>query len=286
MHLKMLKLLESISGKPINGIYSGKRKVNESQAKEKLLRERVANESYKDYLDEIAKHHSIPVMDHEVDRFLEKIPKNGMILDIGGCWGWHWRRLAVKRPDVNVLIIDFIDANLIHAQNLLGELIGTQVALMDADAIDLPFLISNDFIGFDGVWSVQTFQHIPDFSKAVGEVERVLKKGGVFMNYSLHKTPLNMLVYFLVGKKYHIEGEIPGSFYLSRASKKQIKIVELIFGKKIGRIRYTECLFQPDFKVTFAGNENSLLGCIDLVIGSLPWLGYWIARQQSFEVIK
>jgi len=282
----MLNLLESVSGKPVNGIYSGKRNVNESQSNEKLLRERVANESYKDYLEEIAKHHSIPVMDHEVDRFLEKIPENGIILDIGGCWGWHWRRLAVKRPDINVLIIDFIDANLIHARNLLGELIGTQVALMDADAIDLPFLISNDFIGFDGVWSVQTFQHIPDFSKAVGEVERILKKGGIFMNYSLHKTPLNMLIYFLFGKNYHIEGEIHGSFYLSRADKKQKKIVESIFGKKICQIRYTECLFQPDFRVTFAGKENSLIGNIDLVLGSIPWLGYFVARQQSFEVIK
>jgi hypothetical protein len=27
-------------------------------------------------------------MDYEVDRYLTKIPQGGLILDIGGCWGW------------------------------------------------------------------------------------------------------------------------------------------------------------------------------------------------------
>lgn len=134
--------------------------------------------------------YSIPVMSHEVDRFLASMPHGALILDVGGCWDWHWRRLAKSRPDVGVLIIDFVRASLIHAEKVLGSLVGTQVALMHADATALPFTDAGaDFPGFDGVWSVQTFQHIPDFSQACHEALRVLKTGGRLENYSLHVTP-------------------------------------------------------------------------------------------------
>ena len=224
---KLEDLLQFTCGNPDSGIYRGKKTINQNQAEEIALREKVANEYYVDYMAEVSKHHSVPVMDHEIDRFLEKIPENGLILDIGGCWGWHWRDIAQKRSDINVLIIDFVVGNLVHAQNLLGPLVGTQVALMDADATDLPFIISDNFTGFDGVWTVQVFQHIPDFSKAVKEVARVLRKGGFFINYSLHKTPLNRFIYFLFRKKFHIEGELHGLFYLSRANKQQKKSLKM-----------------------------------------------------------
>ena len=285
MQKKLENLLLSTCGEAIHGIYKGKKQINQSQAQEILLRQLVAKEFYTDYLAEIAKHHSIPVMDFEVDRFLEKIPENGLILDIGGCWGWHWREIDKKRPDINVLIIDFVAANLAHAQNILGPLIGKQVALMDADATDLPFIISNNFKGFDGVWTVQTFQHIPNFSKVVKAAWSVLTKGGLFINYSLHKTPLNRFVYFLFGKRFHIEGEMPGAFYLSRANSNQKKVINDLFGNKV-KVRYTECLFQPDFKITFSGKKNSFVGSIDSKLGNIPWLGFWIARQQSFEATK
>lgn len=106
------------------------------------------------------------------------MPQGALILDVGGCWGWHWRRLSKTRPDVGVLIVDFVRANLVHAQNVLGELVGDQVALMHADATALPFIVDSRFKGFNGVWTVQTFQHIPAYDKAVAEAFRVLKGGG------------------------------------------------------------------------------------------------------------
>lgn len=285
MQQKLENLLLTSCGEPVQGVYQGKRQVNQSQAEEILLRQLVAQQVYTDYLAEIGKHHSIHVMDNEVDRFLKKIPVNGLILDIGGCWGWHWRDIAQKRPDINILIIDFVAANLVHAKNILGSLIGSQVALMDADATNLPFKLSDKFNGFDGVWTVQTFQHIPDFSKAVKEVQRVLCKGGYFINYSLHKTPLNRFVYFMLRKKYHVEGEMHGSFYLSRANKQQKKVIEKAFHSKV-HVRYTECLFQPDFGVICTGKKSSFLGSVDSLLGNFPWLGYWIARQQSYALTK
>ncbi len=96
-----------------DGIYSAPMPSSASgQDAERKLREQVAAQQYDNYLATLAHHHSIPVMDHEVDRFLASMPHGALILDIGGCWGWHWRRLAT-RPDIGVLIIDFVRGNLI-----------------------------------------------------------------------------------------------------------------------------------------------------------------------------
>lgn len=66
------------------GIYSGFTGVATAQKAEIELRERVATKHYDDYLDAISKSHSISVMDHEVDRFLANMPRDALILDVGG----------------------------------------------------------------------------------------------------------------------------------------------------------------------------------------------------------
>ncbi len=268
-----------------DGVYRSAAGFTTEQSAEIELRERVATESHSNFLDLISCNHSIPVMDYEVDRFLAKLPLDALILDIGGCWGWHWRRLADQRPDVNVVIIDFVRGNLIHAQSVLGSLVGSQIALMHADATVLPFTIDAEFPGFDGVWTVQTFQHIPDFACAVREAYRVLRQGGIFINYSLHITPLHRLLYFLVGKYYHVKGARPDMFYLERANDTQCEIVADVFGGAVVN-RYTECLFHPQFGLSFTGTEGSLLGKIDLRLAAVTWLAYWVARQRSFEAHK
>lgn len=284
MHKRLHSLLSSFV-QDSGGIYSAQMpSVAQDQQAERDLREGVAAKQYDNYLAAIAYHHSIPVMDYEVDRFLTRMPQGALILDIGGCWGWHWRRLARTRPDVGVLIIDFVRANLSHAQKVLGPLVGKQVALMHADATALPFLDAAS-AGFDGVWTVQTFQHIPDFERACREVYRVLKPGGHFNNYSLHTTPLNRTVSRLLGKTFHTEGIVKNAFHLTRANDSQRQIVEDIFRGGV-LDRYSECLFHPDLKLIFTGRLGSLIGELDARLGASPWLGRWIARQRSFEVVK
>lgn len=256
------------------------------QDAERALRERVAAQQYDNYLATIAFNHSIPVISHEVDRFLASMPHGALILDVGGCWGWHWRRLAKSRPDVGVLIIDFVRASLIHAEKVLGSLVGTQVALMHADATALPFTDAGaDFPGFDGVWSVQTFQHIPYFSQACHEAHRVLKTEGRLENYSLHVTPLVQSIYRLFGRPYHKEGMVKDLFHLARANDRQQAALADIFGGPVEN-RYTECLFHPDLMLTFTGGEGSWMGQLDARLGDFPALGRWRARQRSFGVVK
>jgi ubiquinone/menaquinone biosynthesis C-methylase UbiE len=270
--------------KQADGIYSTPINFqNQVQEDEREFRERVGAFAYDNYLETIAKNHSMPVMDQEVDRFLKKMPNGALILDIGGCWGWHWRLVAEARPDISIIIIDFVKNNLTHALNILGPLVGTQVALIHADATALPFL--DDPGIFDGVWTVQTFQHIPDFTGAVKEAYRVLKPGGYFINYSLHITPFNKIVNKILRKPFYTNGMVNNSFYLSRASKTQLKIIETVFQGRVTS-RYSENFFHPDLKFTFSGQPNNFIGRLDSMLSNAPFIGRWIARQRSFEVNK
>ena len=249
--------------------------VNTSQEEEIKLRELVSSVVYDDYLKEIAKHHSISVMSKEVKLFLDLIPKDGIIVDVGGCWGWHWRLLSRQRSDITVFIVDFIRSSLISAIDVLGDMVNENVILVHGDATALPFPDNS----FNGLWTVQTLQHIPNFPLAVKEACRVLQKGGVFINYSLNNSRLVSLIYLLLGKKYHLKGVIPGSFYLARATEEQKKIISQIFHNDV-KCRYTEMLFHPDLKLMF-GKEKSLIGRIDSMLSTNISLFSLIARQQS-----
>ena len=88
------------------GIYSYEFDVGD-QAEELLLRQEIANIS-KDYLNIISRSHSIPVMDREVRLFLDYLPLNAIILDVGGGWGWHFRNLSMLRPDITLIILDAV----------------------------------------------------------------------------------------------------------------------------------------------------------------------------------
>ena len=263
-----------------DGIYSYKF-TNSCQSNEMELRKSVASRRYRDYSDIIAKHHSFPVMDKEVDFFLRDIRCGGIVIDVGGGWGWHWRRLKETRPDIIVFIVDFVKENLVVAKDILKTLVDKNVYLVHGDATSLVF----DDNTFDGYWSVQTLQHIPDFFTAVQEAYRVLKPGGVFANYSLNVQSLLKSAFRIFRKTYHVHGKIPGSFYLSRASREQISIVNKIFSNEAS-IKFTEILFKPELRFTSPGRYQSFLGRVDKMLSSSGSFFSWIARQQSFHVAK
>lgn len=273
-----------------DGIYSsGDAEPESFQSAERIVRERDAAREFKDYLSYVSTLYSIPVMDKEVERFLTKMPADSLLLDIGGCFGWHWRNLSKHRPDIGVVIVDFIRNNLRHAKNILADQIGATVILVHANALSLPFpTASAGHRGFDGVWTVQTFQHIPNFEQACMDACRVLAVGGFFVCYSMQAVSWIRLLYRLLGKKYHISGlSKPGTgqMYLNRADKCQEQLISEVFKADVN-VRYTECLFHPDVKITFPGKENSLVGKFDAWFGGSNCLNRLLARQRSFEVLK
>ena len=252
------------------------------QEEEKTLRQSVANQSYRDYLLEISSHHSIPVMDHQVQKFLNRIPQGGVILDVGGCWGWHWRSINNQRPDITIVIVDLIRENLLHAKEVLKDMISNnQVLLVHGNACSLEFEDET----FDGIWSVQTTQHIPDFEIVCTEIFRILKRGGIYWDYGFNNAHLIRFFYKLFGKTYHLDGVIPGKFYLRRFNYSVIKAVNNIFHAQ-PYVQYSEVLFTPEFGLPIGGKENSILGNLDSLFTGKLILWRLVARQCSFHVQK
>ena len=138
---------------------------------------------------------------------------------------------------------------------------------------------------FDGVWSVQALQHIPNFELPVKEIFRVLKPEGYFSNYSWNNVFWVRVIYQLFRKKYHVKGHVPNRFWLARASEEQEKIIQTIFNNKIS-IRYSEILFTPNLRFFAPAVENSFLGFIDSYLSNN--LGFFssIAGQCSYHVKK
>ncbi len=272
-------VLEGLERGP-DGIYSAGLIPTSDQSDEIRLRETVAQRDHHDLLAEVARHHSIPVMAGEVRWFLRRIPADGIVADIGGGWGWHWRRLDVERPDVCVIVVDLVRENLRLAERILGALVNERVFLVHGDATRLPFPSAV----FDGYWSVQALQHIPRFEQAVIEAHRVLRPHGEFASYSLNRAKLIEAVYRAMGRTYHVEGKRSGSFYLARASAEQTSIVSRVFGSPT-MSRYTEILFHPEFRL-HSGRETSRIGALDRRLSSSrPWLSS-VARQQSYHTRK
>ncbi len=255
--------------------------INKSQKNELKMRKKVASIGYNDYFSEISKHHSIPVMDYEVNKFLKSVPENGVILDIGGCWGWHWRNLNFLRPDLSVFIVDFVRENLLHAKNILQKQVDHSVYLVHGEATQLKFPEAS----FDAVWTVQVFQHIPDFELAVKEAYRVLKPSGIFANYSLNTQPHIQLIYRLLQKTYSTSLYVPEKYWLARASIEQKMLIEQIF-QTIVQERWSEIIFSPELRFPLPGRERSLLGQIDKILSNNRGLFSWIARQKSFHCQK
>lgn len=254
---------------------------NEIHKGEIIFREKISQKKQIDYFKELKKHHSIEVMDKEVLRILKKAPKNAVIIDVGGCWGWHWRKIHFQRPDVKVVIVDLVRSNLLHAKKILNDRINKNIFLVHGDALNLDFPSNS----FDIYWSVQTIQHIPEFNKVIIEAYRILKPNAIFINYSFNRSKLVKFVYSIFGKLYFEEGKIPGgTHYLSRASNQQKKIIKDIFKNEVLE-RYTEILFQLDLKMNYT-TFSFLFGRIDALLSNNLSFFKYVCNQICYEVKK
>ena len=257
----------------------GKNQESLFQKKEFILRKKIAKKKYENFFKEIALHHSINVMDREVEKFLKLLPKNSIVCDIGGSWGWHWRNIDKDRPDIKVIIVDFIFENLLIAKKILENKINKQIFLINDDCCK--FNIKNNL--FNAVWSVQTLQHIPNYVHVYKKIYNQLKPSGYFYNCNLNINYMINLIYWILNKKYLIKG-FNSNYYLERSNKMQKRFLEIIFKNKATTI-YSELLFHPDLKL-FTGSKNNLIGKIDTLLSGNLIIKKIFARQETFLIKK
>jgi ubiquinone/menaquinone biosynthesis C-methylase UbiE len=257
----------------------GKNQESLFQKKEFILRKKIAKKKYENFFKEIALHHSINVMDREVEKFLKLLPKNSIVCDIGGSWGWHWRNIGKDRPDIKVIIVDFIFENLLIAKKILENKINKQIFLINDDCCK--FNIKNNL--FNAVWSVQTLQHIPNYVYVYKKIYNQLKPSGYFYNCNLNINYMINLIYWILNKKYLIKG-FNNNYYLEKSNNVQKKYLEAIFKNKVTTI-YSELLFHPDLKL-FTGSKNNFIGKIDSLLSGNSIVKKIFARQETFLIKK
>jgi ubiquinone/menaquinone biosynthesis C-methylase UbiE len=274
-----MRFLEKLRLGP-DGIYSSDG-WGVGQEEEITLRRRVAEAVPPDLKGEIAIHHSFGVMDREVECFLDRLPANGVIIDVGGCWGWHWRNLHQQRPDATLVIIDLVKENLERAKYFLAGRINQSVFLVHGDGTKLPF----DDNTFDAYWAVQALQHVPNLENALIESKRVLKPGGIFAMYNLNNPWAIRMIYKFLGKPWTDEGTVAGMFYLRRSGSWDGSAIKRIFGN-VSPSRYTEIIFTPELNWHKSAAVGHWLGKLDSWLSSGFCAWNLIARQRSYSAVK
>jgi SAM-dependent methyltransferase len=113
------------------------------------------------------------------------------VLEIGLGSGASLHRIAGVAAECYGLDVSGETIRLIQARQ---RHLGTRVTLVQSSATDIP--LPDDF--FDVVVSVGCLHHIPEIQKAVDEIHRVLKPGGVFKGMVYNKNSYRYRVFIPV----------------------------------------------------------------------------------------
>lgn len=213
---------------------------SESQSVEYRLREQVAGEwqgkAPEEILRKLRKHHLLASMENRARSFAAAI-EQGVIVDIGAGWGWHWRSYRGLRP---VVAVDFSLANCrLAASTFLRD--NPFVQVVCADATRLPVREAA------GIWSVQTFQHFPPavMAAVLEECRRLARPHGLRAEIiNQHPVPFVRAIYWVFRRPYLMCGRNQ-RFFLHR--RRAQELVDLF--RPIARgieVSYSELFFHPD----------------------------------------
>jgi ubiquinone/menaquinone biosynthesis C-methylase UbiE len=129
---------------------------------------------------------------------LQGVRPEGELLELGSGSGAMAAGTAQTFPDLRLVITD-IDPAMVRAarQRLRGH---AQVFVAQADVTDLPF----DDDRFDVVASYLMLHHVIEWRKALAEARRVLRPGGTFVGYDLHRTRIAEWIHVVDRSPYRL----------------------------------------------------------------------------------
>lgn len=145
-------------------------------------------------IDEILQREADPAFARRAKIIFENLNLSGRekILEVGCGRGFYLKTLITAWPDLQVTGLDLNEKYLAVAKKFLGN---SKVKLARGDATKLPFKANS----FDRIIATEILEHIPDDEKALEEMYRVLKPGGIAMitvpnkNYPFCWDPLNWI---------------------------------------------------------------------------------------------
>jgi ubiquinone/menaquinone biosynthesis C-methylase UbiE len=104
-------------------------------------------------------------------------PNGSFVLEAGCGVGAQTKIIATKNPGSSFISIDLSEESIIEAQKLIKSLKINNVDLKQADIYNLPFKDGT----FDSVIVCFVLEHLHNPVQALGELKRVLKKGGTIV---------------------------------------------------------------------------------------------------------
>ena len=99
------------------------------------------------------------------------------VLEAGCGVGAQTKIIAAKNPMTKFISVDISEESIIEARKSIGRMGFGNVEFMQADIHELPFEDST----FDSVFVCFVLEHLQHPTVALGELKRVLKKGGTIM---------------------------------------------------------------------------------------------------------
>jgi ubiquinone/menaquinone biosynthesis C-methylase UbiE len=187
--------------------------------------------------------------------FLEWLapPQNACWLDVGCGTGVFTRLILDTSSSAEVFAVDSEPAQIDHARR---ELAGTRASFRIADACALPFAQSM----FDIVATALVINFIPDRSKAVAEMRRVARPGGL-----------------LAGYVWDFAAEASPSWPLRRALQECGFEVPPVPGARDSSLDRLHSLFEQ------AGLESIATRSIDVAVPFSDFETFWRAQTPSYS---
>jgi ubiquinone/menaquinone biosynthesis C-methylase UbiE len=171
--------------------------------------------------------------------FIEKLPKDSLILDVGSGRGFFAKQLA--EMNYKVIGLDY-EKNIVDKANkeIKNWNLEGKLRFVEGSALDIPFVDDS----FDGICDFGLMENLfkEDWEQYATEVNRVLKKGGYYLNTSLSRETPNFFE-FKPKNSEHGDFEKYGIHY-HFFEKDEIKN---IFNHQLTPIeQYIEVIDQPD----------------------------------------
>lgn len=168
---------------------------------------------------------------------------HGRVLDVGCGWGLVPAQLKIKRPDLEIVGCDNDAGYISLCKKRFGK---TEIKWVESDAYKLTFRKNE----FNAVSMMDVLEHLEKPKKAVSEITRILKKGGVFH-----------LVLPLEGELTNLDGIVNRVFrknlkkvpvgHQQQFTMKEIRRILKRNGFNIKRIRYSYYPFYQLFSLIY-----------------------------------
>ncbi|MDI6618032.1 MAG: class I SAM-dependent methyltransferase [Clostridiales bacterium] len=118
----------------------------------------------------------------DIPYLIDKLPKtDGLMLDVGTGKGVMAENLAKR--GYHVVTVEYNEERLQETRQDFEDMGIEKVLFINADAQNLPFLNET----FDLVTCYNAVHHFDDYARALNEMERVLKKGGILVVTELNE---------------------------------------------------------------------------------------------------